>query len=78
MYGWIGSNNMVICQTKYLEDLMLIYMLLSITLHKGREFIINTANRCLFRLIELQPSECRFLFLAESSFLLYLLNNFSL
>ena len=78
MYGWIGSNNMVICQTKYLEDLMLIYMFLSITLHKGREFTINTANRCLFRLIELQPSECRFLFLAESSFLLYLLNSFSL
>ena len=78
MYGWIGSNNMMICKTKYIEDLMLIYMFLSIMLREGREFTINTANHCLFRLIELQPSECLFLFLTESSFLLYLLNNFSL
>ena len=78
MCGWIGSNYMMICKTKYPEDLMLIYIFLSITLRKGREFTINTPKRCFFRLIELQPSECLFLFLAESSFLLYLLNNFSL
>ena len=53
MYGWIGSNNMMICKTKYIEDLMLIYMFLSIMLREGREFTINTANHCLFRLIEL-------------------------
>ena len=52
MCGWIGSNYMMICKTKYLEDLMLIYIFLSITLRKGREFTINTAKRCFFRLIE--------------------------
>ena len=58
MCGWIGSNYMMISKTKYLEGLMLIYIFLSNTLRKGREFTINTANRCLLRLIELQPSEC--------------------
>ena len=51
-------------------------------LRKGREFTINTANRCLFRLIELRPGECRlFQVFVESSFFgfltevqLYLLN----
>ena len=84
MYGWIGSNYMMIYKTKYIEDLMLIYIFLSIMLHKGREFTINTAKRS-FRLIELQPGECLFLFFLESSLFgflievqLYLLNNFCL
>ena len=37
MYGWIGSNYMMICKTKYIEDLMLIYMFFSITLREGRK-----------------------------------------
>ena len=36
MYGWIGSNYMMICKTKYIEDLMLIYIFLSITLRVER------------------------------------------
>ena len=62
MYGWIGSNYMMICKTKYIEDLMLIYIFLSITLREGGggEFTINTTKRSLFRLIELQPVECLF------------------
>ena len=37
MYGWIGSSYimMMICKTKYIEDLMLIYIFLSITLREG-------------------------------------------
>ena len=36
MYGWIGLNYMMICKTKYIEDLMLIYIFLSITLRVER------------------------------------------
>ena len=39
---------------------MFIYIFLSIALHEGGKFIINTAKRCFFRLIELQPVECLF------------------
>ena len=53
MYGWIGSNYMMICKTKYI--------FLSSTLLKGGKFTINSAKRRLFfRLIELQPGECLF------------------
>ena len=73
MYGWIDSNYMMICKTKYIEDLMLIYIFLSITLREegGGEFTIHTTKRCLFRLIELQPVECLFRLLVESSFFLH-------
>ena len=62
---------MMICKTKYLEDLMLIYIFLSITLREGENFTINTAKRCLFRVIELQPVECHFRLSVESSFFLH-------
>ena len=65
---------MMICKTKYIEDLMLIYIFLSVTLREGGGgggFTINTTKRCLFRLIELQPVECLFRLLVESSFFLH-------
>ena len=71
LYGWIGSNYMMICKTKYIEDLMLIYIFLSITLREGGKFTINTTKRCLFRLIKLQLVECLFRLLVESSFFLH-------
>ena len=73
MYGWIDSNYMMICKTKYIEDLMLIHIFLSITLRDGGggEFTINITKRCLFRLIELQPVECLFGLLVESSLFLH-------
>ena len=42
---------------------MFIWVLLSIALHGGGggNFIINTAKRCLLRLVKLQPGECVFL-----------------
>ena len=42
------------------DDLMLIYIFLSIALLEGGKFIISTAKCCLFRLTELQPVECLF------------------
>ena len=39
---------------------MFIYILLSIALHEGGKFFINTPKRCLLRLVELQPGECLF------------------
>ena len=60
MYGFICSNYMMICKTKYIEDLMLIYIFLSITLREEGKFTINTTKRCLFRLSEMQPVECPF------------------
>ena len=38
---------------------------------RGGEFAMNTRKRCLFRLIELQPVECLFWLLVESSFFLH-------
>ena len=38
---------------------------------QGGEFAINTAKCCLLGLIKLQPGECLFQFLVESSFLIY-------
>ena len=58
---------MMIWKTEYIEDLMLIYISLSITLREGGKFTINNAKR-LFRLIELQPGEYFFWLLVESSF----------
>ena len=60
---------------------MLIYIFLSITLRRGWGggggggggggwFTINTTKHCCFSLIELQPVECLFRFLLESSFFL--------
>ena len=46
-----------------------IFIFLSITLRKGGKFTINTAKCCLFRIIELQPGECLFEFLVETSFI---------
>ena len=43
---WIGSNYMMICETKDMEDLMLIYIFLSIMLREGGKFTINGAKRC--------------------------------
>ena len=40
-------------------------------LRKGGKFTINTAKHCLFRIIELQPGECLFTFLVETSFVLH-------
>ena len=55
-----------------IEDLVIIYTSLSITLHKGGKFTMNSAKRCLFfRLIKLHPGECLFRFLVESSFFLH-------
>ena len=52
--------------------LVLIHIFLSITLRKGGKCTINTATRCLLRIIELQPAgECLFEFLVESSFFLH-------
>ena len=42
------------------DDLMLIYIFLSIALLEGGKFIMSTAKCCLFRLTELQPVECLF------------------
>ena len=53
--GWMDWFKM-----KYMEDLMLIYSFLSITLHEGGKFTINSVKRCLFRLTKLQPGECLF------------------
>ena len=55
MFGWIGSNYIMICKTKYIEDLMLIYIFLSIALREGGEgnSPLTLQKRCLFRLIEL-------------------------
>ena len=74
MYGWIGSNYMMICKMKInniLDDLMHIYIFLSIMLHEGGKFTIDTAKRCLFRLIEPPPGEYLLRFLVESSFFLH-------
>ena len=60
MYGWISSNYMMICKTKFTEDFMLIYIFLSVTLREGEKFTINTTKGCLIRHIELQPVECLF------------------
>ena len=57
-----------------LDDLMHIYIFLSIMLREGGKFTIDTAKCCLFRLIELQPGECLFWFLVESSFFLHMLS----
>ena len=56
------SGRMDWFKMKYMEDLMLIcrYSFLSIILHEGGEFTINTAKRCLFRLTKRQPGECLF------------------
>ena len=70
MYGWIGLNDMMICKTKYIKDLMLIYIFLSITLREGGKFTINSA-KCLFRLIELPPGEYLFRLLVGSSFFVH-------
>ena len=70
MYGWICLNYMMICNTKYIEDLMLIYIFLSITLREGGKFTINRAKH-LFRLIKLQPGKYLFRLLAESSFFVH-------
>ena len=43
---WIGSNYMMICETKHMADLMLIYIFLSIMLREGGKFTINGAKRC--------------------------------
>ena len=72
----------MISKTKYIYRRFNAHVhFLSIILRKGREFTINTANRCLFRLIELRPGECLFQVFVESSFFgfltevqLYLLN----
>ena len=61
----------MICKTKYIEDLMLIYIFLSIMIHEGEKLTINTTKHCLFKLIELQPVECLFRLLVESSFSLH-------
>ena len=47
-------------QKRSTDDLMLIYIFLSIALLEGGKFIISTAKCCLFRLTELQPVECLF------------------
>ena len=70
MYGWICLNYMMICNTKYIEDLMLVYIFLSITLREGGKFTINRAKH-LFRLIKLQPGKYLFRLLAESSFFVH-------
>ena len=57
-------------QTKYIEDLMLVYIFLSITLREGGKFTINRAKH-LFRLIKLQPGKYLFRLLAESSFFVH-------
>ena len=54
----------------YIEDLMLIYIFLSITLHEGGKFTINSA-KCMFRLIERQPGEYLFRLLVESLFFVH-------
>ena len=54
-----------------LDDLMHLYIFLSITLREGGKFTIDTATCCLFRLIKLQSGECLFRFLVESSFFLH-------
>ena len=69
MYGFICSNYMMICKTKYIEDLMLIYMFLSITLREEGKFTINPTKRCLFRLSDMQPVECPFPVLGGKFFL---------
>ena len=74
MYGWINSNYMMICKKKITQKIVYlvhIYIFLSITLRKGGKFTINTAKRCLFRIIKLQPGECLFEFLVETSFILH-------
>ena len=43
---WIGSNYMMICETKHMADLMLIYIFLSIMLREGEKLTINGAKRC--------------------------------
>ena len=53
---------------------MLIYIFLSIKLHKGRKFIINTTKRCLFRLIKLKPVQHRFLTLGGKLFLSFFIH----
>ena len=70
MYGWICLNYMMICKTKYIEDLMLVYIFLSITLREGGKFTIKRAKH-LFRLIKLQPGKYLFRLLAESSFFVH-------
>ena len=55
--------------TCIIKDLMLNYIFLSIKLHKGRKFIINTTKRCLFRLIKLKPVQHLFLTLGGKLFL---------
>ena len=54
-----------------LDDLMHLYIFLSIMLRESAKFTIETATCCLFRLIKLQPGECLFRFLVESSFFLH-------
>ena len=51
--------HMMICKTKYIEDLMLVYIFLSITLREGGKFTIKRAKH-LFRLIKLQPGKYLF------------------
>ena len=48
MYGSIGLNYMMICKTKYIEDLMLIYIFLSITLREGGGGIHHKHYKTLF------------------------------
>ena len=76
MYGptmnrLIGSNYMMIRKTKYIEDLMRIYISFQLRYGRWGGFTINTTKRCLLRLIELQPVECHFQLLVESSFFLH-------
>ena len=62
MYGWIGSNCMMTCTKKYRWfNVHLGFAFNCITWGGGGDFIINTAKRCLLRLIKLQPGECVFL-----------------
>ena len=68
MYGWIGSNCMMICKRKHRQfNAHLHFPFNCVT--RGWEFIISTAKCCLFRLTELQPGEYLFSILGRKFFL---------
>ena len=50
---------------------MHLYIFLSIMIREGGKFTIDTTTCCLLRLIKLQPGECLFRFLVESSSFLH-------
>ena len=73
MYGWIDSNYMMICKTKYIEDLMLIYIFLSITLREegGGNSLYTLQNVVCLDLSNCSQLNAFFRLLVESSFFLH-------